>query len=56
MFHVVPCAEAGETYVCTSFMVWEARCREDNVAYKYKVLLKSSAVPMPSELEGIKIS
>lgn len=56
MFHVVPCAEAGETDVYTSFMVGEARCKEENAAYKYKVSLKSSAVPVPSELEGIKIS
>lgn len=40
MFHIVPRAEAEETYVYTSFTIWEAKSSEDNDAYKYKVSLQ----------------
>lgn len=56
MFCVVPCAEAGETYVYTSFTVRSKMQRSHWYLQVLSGTLKSSAAPLPSKVEGNGIS
>lgn len=56
MFCVVPCAEAGETYVYISFTVRSKTQRRHCYLQVRNATLKSSATPLPSKVEGNKIS
>lgn len=52
MFCMVPCAQAGEAYVYISFTVRSKMQRRHCYLQVLSDILKSSAAPLPSKVEG----